>query len=135
MAASLLHVQAILRLTEQATVIAFCTATYFALLPHEIHMADRAADLSPVFVSGCAQRTVAGRLGRWKTPRRARTAFATPNSSTLLIATTTAAGKPGVENMLGDAPPPATAKGLDIRVGHPAGPLSEGQTGPHTSKL
>lgn len=28
--------------------------------------------------------------------------------------------KPGVENMLGHAPPPLTANGLDMRDGHPA---------------
>jgi len=28
--------------------------------------------------------------------------------------------KPGVENMLGHAPTPLTANGLDMRVGHPA---------------
>ena len=32
----------------------------------------------------------------------------------------TAGGKPGVENMLGHAPPPLTASGLDMRDGHPA---------------
>ena len=29
--------------------------------------------------------------------------------------------KPGVESMLGHAPPPLTANGLDMRDGHPAG--------------
>ena len=36
--------------------------------------------------------------------------------------------EPGVENMLGHAPTPLTANGLDIRVGHPvdhAGTTSE----------
>jgi hypothetical protein len=41
-----------------------------------------------------------------------------PNAFTILLAN--CAGEPGVENMLGHAPPPLAMSGLDMRVGHPA---------------
>jgi hypothetical protein len=41
-----------------------------------------------------------------------------PNAFTISLAI--CAGEPGVENMLGHAPPPLAASGLDMRDGHPA---------------
>jgi hypothetical protein len=42
-----------------------------------------------------------------------------PGAFTISLAKCT--GEPGVENMLGHAPPPLAEIGLDMRSGHPAG--------------
>jgi hypothetical protein len=54
------------------------------------------------------------------------------SSACLLPQSEAVGGKPGVENMLGHAPPPLTASGLDMRDGHPA---EFGSHGKFTSKV
>ena len=63
---------------------------------------------------------------------RARTAGDLPSTNSSMRASRSrgAPAEPGVENMLGHAPPPLTASGLDMRGGHPAeisrsGPASQ----------
>jgi hypothetical protein len=64
-----------------------------------------------------------------QSPRASHAHLQWIESGAFTISFANCAGAPGVENMLGHAPPPLTASGLDMRGGHPDDDRSTSQAG------